>query len=64
MKIDFEKIKKRTQLDFKANNKYKEQDLLSYIKSVLYYLWTHNKNYTNEQYYKIDELKEKFDCIE
>ena len=64
MKIDFEKMKERTGCDFTKNGKYKKQDLLFYIKSILYNLWTHNKNYTKEQYYRIDELKEIFDCIE
>lgn len=64
MKIDFEKLKETTGLDFKKDNKYKKQDLLFYIKSVLWNLKTHNKNYTKEQYFRISELNDIFNCIE
>lgn len=64
MKIDFEKLKETTGLDFKKDNKYKNKDLLFYIKSVLWNLQTHNKNYTKEQYFRISELNDIFNCIE
>lgn len=31
------------------------------VNDILYYLATHNKNYNNEQYEKIIELKEMFE---
>jgi len=61
IKIDYETIKENTGLDFTKNGKYKEQDLLFYIKSMLYGLKTHNKNYTKEQYDRITTL---FDILE
>ena len=62
MKIDFEKIKELTGMDFKG--KYQKQDLLSYIQSVLYELKTHNKNYTKAQYERICMLYDFMNCIE
>ena len=64
MKIDFEKLKETTGLDFKKDNKHKNKDLLFYIKSVLWNLQAHNKNYTKEQYFRIAELNDIFNCIE
>lgn len=61
MKIDFEKLKNNTGIDIKGN--YKEEDLLFYVKSVLYNLSTHNKNYTKEQYNRINLLFDIVDCI-
>ena len=67
MKIDFEKIKKWTNVDF-TQDTLKEQDkekyLFDYIKNSLEYLKTHNKNYNQKQYWAIMELADIFDCIE
>lgn len=62
MKIDYEKLKNTAGIDIKGN--YKEQDLLFYIKSILYNLRTHNKNYTKEQYDRITLLDDIFNCID
>lgn len=31
-------------------------ELIENIDNILYYLYTHNKNYTKQQYYKISDL--------
>ena len=66
MKIDFEKIKRYTGIDYTSEyaTEYRDESLLDYIKNSIDYLSTHNKNYNNTQYNKIMELKEIFDCIE
>lgn len=38
-------------------------DTISYIKSLLDYLISHNKNYTKEQYSKIDILNDIINAI-
>lgn len=38
--------------------------VLHYMRSLLDWLYTHNKNYTKEQYYKIEELKIILDNLE
>lgn len=63
MKIDFEKIKKWTDIDF-TQDTLKETCLFNYIKDSLEYLKTHNKNYNQKQYWAIMELADIFDCIE
>ena len=40
-----------------------EADLYYYIDNTLYYLRTHNKNYTREQEYAIDDLGVLWNCI-
>lgn len=59
MKLNYEKLKAYTGIE-EAN----EEDLVYYIQEILQYLYTHNKNYTNTQYHKIEILKEIFECIE
>lgn len=39
-------------------------DMYLYVKSLVEWLESHNKNYTKEQYRKIDSLKEILDCID
>lgn len=59
MKIDFEKLERNTGI-----SKISKSDLLDYIKSILYNLKTHNKNYTKDQENRIDLLYDIFECIE
>ena len=59
MKIDFEKLEKETGI--KNTN---ETDLILYIKNIIDYLATHNKNYNNAQYFKISLLQDIFKSIE
>ena len=63
MKIDYEKLKQDCGLDFSKNGKYKEQDFVFYVGSILYNLKTHNKNYTKEQYERILQLNDIWECI-
>ena len=58
MKIDLDKINKNTRLGF-----INEKAILNYIINVIDYLYTHNKNYTLYQYYKIEDLKSIFEGI-
>ena len=58
MKIDINEINKRTRLGLMNKN-----EILHYVSSAIDYLYTHNKNYTKKQYYKIDDLKNIIDCI-
>lgn len=58
MKIDFNKINKNTRLGLLNEN-----EILHYISGVIDYLYTHNKNYTKTQYYKIQDLKNIIDGI-
>ena len=58
MKIDFNKINKNTRLGLLNKN-----EILHYISGVIDYLYTHNKNYTKTQYYKIQDLKNIIDGI-
>lgn len=44
--------------------KYKEKLLINEIKDIVYFLSTHNKNYTKEQYFKIIDLQEKIESLE
>lgn len=61
MKINNEKLKELTGLDYEEM---KKDNLIFYIKSILYNLKTHNKNYTKKQYERIILLYDIFDCIE
>lgn len=38
-------------------------DAISKLKDLVYYLKTHNKNYTKEQYYKILEMEEILESL-
>lgn len=60
MKIKLNKKKlKQKGFDFEG-----ESMLFDLIKQKIEWLESHNKNYTTEQYYLIDMLKEIFDCFE
>lgn len=59
MKINYNTIAENTGIMFENSN-----DLLLFIKNEIDYLFTHNKNYTSEQYNKIIDLKEIIDNIE
>ena len=61
IKIDYEKLKNNAGLDFCGLDAY---NIYYYIASIIYYLYTHNKNYTKEQERKIETLQNIFDCIE
>ena len=52
---------KLSKLGYKFTSMY---DMLEHIESLLEYLESHNKNYTQKQYYKILELKEIISTIE
>ena len=58
MKININEINKRTRLGLLNKN-----EILHYVSGAIDYLYTHNKNYTNEQYYRIEDLKNIIDCI-
>lgn len=51
MRVDYNKIKKNTGLDFESFS-----DLYFYVERHIEYLMSHNKNYTKKQMYKIDDL--------
>lgn len=57
LKINYEEINKNIR---KFEDNY---DLLYFIKDILDYLYTHNKNYNQSQWIKIQDLKEIFDNI-
>lgn len=57
LKVDYELLEKNIR---KFSDSY---DLLYFIKDSLEFLSTHNKNYTQTQYIKIQDLKEIFDYI-
>lgn len=59
MKINFDKLEQETGI--KDTN---ENDLILYIKNIVEYLATHNKNYNNTQYHKIILLNDIFKSIE
>ena len=52
-------INERTGLHLKN-----EKEILKYMQDTIYYLFTHNKNYTQTQYYKIWNLKDIIDNME
>ena len=58
IKIDTKKLKQKS-FDFES-----ESMLFNLIKHKIEWLESHNKNYTKEQYFAIDELKEIFSCCE
>lgn len=62
MKMNFEKLKNNTGLDFKGEHK--KENLIFYMQSILYNLKTHNKNYTKEQEDRINLIYDIFECIE
>ena len=59
MKIDFNKINESTRLGLMT-----KAEILRYVRGVVEYLYTHNKNYTKEQYYRIEDLKNIIDNID
>lgn len=58
MKINYNEINKKTRLGLLNAN-----EILHYMSDVIDYLYTHNKNYTKTQYYKIEDLKNIIDSI-
>jgi hypothetical protein len=58
MKINFNKINESTLLGLMT-----KAEILHYVDSAINYLYTHNKNYTKEQYYRIEDLKHIIDNI-
>ena len=57
IEVDLEQIERDTGRRFDE-----KEDLYYYMERVLTYLSTHNKNYTNKQYYMIEELKDIFNA--
>ena len=41
-----------------------DKDYFIYMQELIDYLYFHNKNYTNKQYYKIEELREILNSLE
>lgn len=58
MKVNFNKINESTRLGLMT-----KAEVLHYVRSVIEYLYTHNKNYTKEQYFRIEDLKNIMDNI-
>lgn len=58
VKLNKKKLKQKG-LNFKNKS-----ELFEFVKHKIEWLSAHNKNYTTEQYYLIDMLKEIFDCFE
>ena len=58
MKVNINKINESTRLGLMN-----KAEVLHYARAVIEYLYTHNKNYTKEQYYKIEDLKNIIDNI-
>ena len=58
MKINYNEINKKTRLGLLNGN-----EILHYMSGAIDYLYTHNKNYTKTQYYKIEDLKNIIDSI-
>ena len=52
MKINYNKINEET-----GAGLLNPPAVLHYMNSLIDYLYAHNKNYTKQQYYKIEELK-------
>lgn len=40
-----------------------DKDAISKLKDLVYYLKTHNKNYTKDQYYKVLEIEEILELL-
>lgn len=61
MKININKkdILNSIGIEFKDN-----KDYFVYMQELIDYLYFHNKNYTNKQYYKIEELREILNSLE
>lgn len=59
VKVNKKEILKSIDVEFRC-----EYDYLSYLLQLIDYLYFHNKNYTNKQYYKIEEIREILRNIE
>lgn len=59
IKINKQKIKHEVGI-----NEMDEKDYLNYMYNLLYSLSTHNKNYTQEQYFEICTIKSIIENIE
>lgn len=57
--INYEKIKKDLGITFEN-----EKDILDFIKRNIEDLYYHNKNYNNNQWVKIQDLKDLLDNID
>lgn len=60
--INNEKLKRFQGIEWKGEHAI--EDCLYYLQGLVYFLKTHNKNYTNEQYNKIDTISDILDCLE
>lgn len=58
MKINYNEINQKTRLGLMN-----AAEILHYMSGAIDYLYTHNKNYTKTQYYKIEDLKNIIDSI-
>lgn len=54
----------REKLDYYDFDFETETDCYFYVRSLIDYLATHNKNYNSEQYERIEILKDIFDSID
>jgi hypothetical protein len=59
IKIDKESIFNSIGIEFEN-----DYDYLLYLLKLIDYLYFHNKNYTNKQYYKIEEIREILENME
>lgn len=59
MKINYNEINAAT-----GAGLFRPAAVLHYMRGVIDYLYTHNKNYTNTQYYLIENLKAIIDNME
>ena len=50
--------------EFTGLNFNNEKEMFSFLRSELDFLYRHNKNYTKQQYYKIETLKNIIDNLE
>lgn len=57
LNVNYEELKRWVK-DFED-----QYDLYYYMKDIVDYLFSHNRNYYNEQFYKITELKNIIDCM-
>lgn len=58
MKINYNELNKKTRLGLLT-----KAEIFHYVRAVVDYLYTHNKNYTKTQWYKIEDLKNIIDSI-
>ncbi len=61
MKINIDKKDILNSIGIEFKN---DEDCFLYMQELIDYLYFHNKNYTNKQYYKIEELREILNSLE